>query len=193
MREPAPERRQRILEAARRLILSQGARATTMEALAREAQIAKPTLYAYFRDKEAVLGALADACTTRLTHALRAALAGEGDAARRIGAALAIQHKTMARLGEGSPHAEELYGPAARIAEAHAEGAVSRALAEAGVDRPRSMARLLLAAAQGIAGRATDPAEIGPAVRLVTERLLRPELALAAARSAIEPAGGLVR
>ena len=57
----AKEKRRRIIEAAWRLALRSGLRATTMEALAREAGVAKGTLYAHFPDKDAVFdGVIAD-------------------------------------------------------------------------------------------------------------------------------------
>ncbi len=44
-------RRQRLLAAALELSLQRGFRGTSMEAVARRAQVAKPTLYKYFGDK----------------------------------------------------------------------------------------------------------------------------------------------
>ena len=52
------EKRERILAAARELFLRQGLRATSMEAIARGAGMAKPTLYAEFADKDAVFLAI---------------------------------------------------------------------------------------------------------------------------------------
>jgi hypothetical protein len=49
-------------------------------------------------------------------------------------------------------------------------------LAAAGIERRRQLTQLLLAGAYGIGRKATSPAEIGPAIRLLTERLLRPEV-----------------
>ena len=46
------DRQEQILSGARRLMLRQGLRATSMEAIAAEARVAKPTLYYYFRSKE---------------------------------------------------------------------------------------------------------------------------------------------
>lgn len=182
-RKTSPERRQRILDAARYLILRRGLRATTMEAIAREAGVAKPTLYVYFADKDAVFEAIVGDLTADLLGAFDAALGGEGDAVERIGAALAAKYKTVARLLESSPHADELYGEHERsgaaqfrAVEQKVEAAVTQALAEAGVVRPRALAQLLLAGAYGIGRRATSVAEIGPAIRLLTERLLRPEV-----------------
>ncbi len=51
---PAEAKRDAIITAAGNLMLKHGLRGTSMEAIAREARIAKPTLYAYFPDKEAV-------------------------------------------------------------------------------------------------------------------------------------------
>jgi uncharacterized protein YbjT (DUF2867 family) len=49
-------------------------------------------------------------------------------------------------------------------------------LAAAGVDRARIVTQFFLAASYGIDRRATSVAELGPAFRLLAERLLRPEL-----------------
>jgi AcrR family transcriptional regulator len=182
-RNPSPERRSRILEAARYLVLRQGLRSTSMEAIAREAGVAKPTLYGYFGDKDAVFEGIVAALVEELTAAFDAALHGEGDVVARVGAALAAKYKAIARLLEGSPHADELYGehersaaPQFRAVEQKVEAAISAELAAAGVARPRQVTQLLLASVYGVGRKATSAAEIGPAVRLLTERLLRPEV-----------------
>ena len=182
-RKMSPERRQKILEAARYLVLRQGLKATTMEAIAREAQVAKPTLYGYFPDKEAVFQGIVEELVEALLGGFDAALRGEGDVVVRIGNALAAKYKAIARLLEGSAHADELYGehersaaPQFRAVEQRVEAAISNELAKAGMERPRQMTQLLLAGAYGIGRKAHSAAEIGPAIRLLTERLLRPEL-----------------
>lgn len=154
-----------------------------MEAIARAAQVAKPTLYGYFPDKDAVFRACVEELVTDIMRAFEAALGGEGDAVARVGAALAAKYKTVARLLEGSPHADELYGEHERAAatqfravEEKVETAVAKELAAAGVARPRQLTQLLLAAVSGIGRKATNPAEIGPAIRLLTERVVRPEV-----------------
>ena len=53
--------------------------------------------------------------------------------------------------------------------------AIERELILARAARPRLLAHLLLAAIDGIS-REASLAELGPAIRLVTERLLGPEL-----------------
>jgi len=183
-RRQAPERRQSILEAARFLALRHGLRAVTMEAIAREAHVAKPTLYGYFPDKAAVYEAVMEELVVQFRAAFDTALAQPGDVVERVAGALADKHKTIVRVLEGSPHADELYDEHSRLAaeqfrrlEAHVEAELERALQGAGVARPRPLAQLVLAATYGVGRKARNVAEIGPAIRLVTERLVRPELA----------------
>ena len=182
-RRLSPERRARIVDAARHLILRQGLRATTMEAIAREAKIAKPTLYGYFPDKEAVFAAIIQALVSDIRAAVGAALNGEGDVVLRIGAALAAKYKVVAKLLEGSPHADELYSEHGRSVKAQfaaveqeVEAAITGALQQAGVARPRPLTQLLLASAYGIGSKSARPAEKGPAVRFVGERRGQPEV-----------------
>lgn len=176
------ERRDRIVEAARHLILRNGLRGTTMEAIAREAGIAKPTLYAYFPDKESVYGAIIEALTTELRTAFHAAISVPGDAESRIGNALAAKYEVIADLLAGSPHAGELYSDEDRHVKAQLQmlekemaDAVVACLAEAGVADPEALGRLVLAGTFGI-GRKYPLPEIGPAVRALVARLVAPEI-----------------
>ncbi len=180
---PNEGKREAILQAAQLLFFKHGIRGTSMEAIAREAKIAKPTLYAYFTDKGAVFAALADALCAQWRDEFALGLRGEGDVVERVGAALSAKYKAAARLIEGSPHAEEIYG-----AHDHAKTAMFAAfetdlgkmleteLGRAGIARPHMVTQILLAASFGIARKARSVAELGPAIRLLTERLLRPEL-----------------
>lgn len=154
-----------------------------MEAIAREAKVAKPTLYGYFPDKEAVFLGIVEQLTGELRRQFQAAMRAEGDVVTRIGNALGAKHKVVARFLEGSPHAGELYGEHDRMLapqfvalEQEIEAAITTALAGAGVARARPLTQLLLASAYGVGRKATSAAEIGPAIRLLAERLLRPEL-----------------
>lgn len=77
-RQQADETRQRILAAARRLFVSCGYGATTIEAIAREAGVANQTIYAAVGSKRALLMGLldqmaADADLSRLEKGLTAA------------------------------------------------------------------------------------------------------------------------
>jgi AcrR family transcriptional regulator len=153
-----------------------------MEAVAKEAGIAKPTLYSYFPDKDAVFGGIVEELLAEIGAGFEAGLFGSGDVVTRIGAGLSAKYKAIARLLEGSPHAEELYGEHERSAalfratEDRIEAMVADELGKAGVARPRQLTPLLLAGAYGVGRKATSVAEIGPAIRLLSERLLRPEL-----------------
>lgn len=176
------ERSNRIVDAARHLILRNGLKGTTMESIAREARIAKPTLYAYFPDKESVFGAIVEALTAELRTAFHAALSGPGNAAERIGNALATKYQLIADLLEGSPHAAELYSDEDRLVKSRLQtlekdmaDAVIRCLAEAGTPNPDSIGSLVLAGTFGI-GHKYPLREIGPAVRQLVTRLVMPEL-----------------
>lgn len=176
------ERRQAICQAALRVALLRGLRATTMEAIAQEAGVAKPTLYSYFADKDAVFAEVAAGVAAEIIAAFDAALAHDTDVVRSVGNALAAKYKLIARLLADSPHADELYsehgrGAAAQFeaVEHHIAAAVQHELDRAGVARPHQLSQLLLAAVQGVARRGTA-SEIGPAIRLLTERLVGPEL-----------------
>jgi hypothetical protein len=80
-------------------------------------------------------------------------------------------------------HTGEIFAESSRAAapkftllEQNIEAAIVAELVAAGVARPRPLAQLVLASADGVARKATLAAEIGPAVRLLVERLVRPEL-----------------
>lgn len=180
--ERGAEKRERILFAARNLFLRNGLRATTMEAIAREAQIAKPTLYAQFADKHAVFGALLEQLVADKHAAFDAALSSEGPVADRIGRALVAKFDVVAAAVAGSVHADELFA-------AHHEGAelfarsneeiaqrLAGELQAAGIARPEPLARLVLAAAKGVAEEGIASASLSTDLMILAERLIGPEL-----------------
>jgi len=176
-------KREAILAAAQDLFLKHGLRGTSMEAIARRAGVAKPTLYAYFPDKAAIFSSLLEQLIAVWRQDFLAALHGQGDVVRRAGAALTAKHKGAMRLLASSAHAAELFGEGDRVAsgpvgalDTELPTALERELAGAGVGPARLVTQLLLAAGSGIGHKATNPAELGPALRLLTERLIRPEL-----------------
>ena len=140
---PGEAKREAILQAAQGLMLKHGLRGTSMEAIAREAGVAKPTLYAYFADKPAVFAALVERLIAEWRDNFIAGLRGEGDIVQRVGAALTAKHKGAMRLLAGSPHAAELYGeherttaPQFRVFDAEVAAALEAELTAAGVARP---------------------------------------------------------
>jgi AcrR family transcriptional regulator len=176
----ASEKRRRIIEAAWRLALRSGLRATTMEALAREAGVAKGTLYAHFPDKDAVFdGAVAD-LLVELAAAFDRGMLSDGPIAERIGAALAGKYGIVARAIEGSSHAGEIlaahhrYGPRVAAFDRRVESEVAAALAKAGVADPAALARIVIGAAGGVVRALPGVEATEGAIRLVCRRLIEP-------------------
>ncbi|MEU8530259.1 MULTISPECIES: TetR family transcriptional regulator [Streptomyces] len=83
----ADQRRRELLEAADRVVLRDGPKAS-MNAIAAEAGITKPILYRHFGDKSGLYRALATRHTDGLLSALRAALDAPADRRRRVEATL---------------------------------------------------------------------------------------------------------
>jgi len=178
MAEAAEIRQERILAAAREQFLMNGLRGTSMEGIARAAGVAKPTLYKYFPDKQALFDAIVAGLLGELRAAAEKGFAGPGPAADRAAAALAAKHKIVFRLLEGSPHASELYNAprgdskdGLKALEAWVIEEMTRAFMEEGRADARSLALLLHAAADGVARHARHAEEIGPAIRVLAEKL----------------------
>ena len=95
---PAEARKEGILDAAQTLVLKHGLRGTSMEAIARQAGVAKPTLYAYYPDKAAVFAALLERLIGAWRAEFLAALRGDGDVVQRIAAAMTAKHTSARRL-----------------------------------------------------------------------------------------------
>jgi AcrR family transcriptional regulator len=175
-------KRERILEAAQDLFLRNGLRGTTMEAIAREARIAKPTLYAHFPDKDAVFLAILEQILAAKIAAFEAGLDGDGPIEARVGAALAAEFAVVAAALAGSPHVDELFvahRQAADLFRQSDERVVTRLqaeLAEAGVAEAPALARLLLDASFGLAQKAIGRTDLGADIRLLATRLIGPAL-----------------
>jgi AcrR family transcriptional regulator len=176
------EKRRRILQAAWFLVLRQGLRGMTMEALAREAGMAKATLYAQFADKDAVIAAVIDDLLVELAAAYRAGVASSGSVAERIGAALAGKYRIIVRALEGSPHADELFNEHHRYAErfraldTSVQDEIAAELTRAGAEDAARLTRTVLAAASGIARQLSDMKEVDHAIRLMCLRMIEPEI-----------------
>lgn len=172
-------RRTDILDAARFLGLRHGMKAVSVEAIAREARVAKPTLYGYFKNKDAVFAGVMEALIAQMQQAFAAALAGQGGLSDRIARALTAKHAASMRLLEGSPHAHELYsehdriaGPQFQALEALVEAALVGELGQAGVANAQALAELLMAATHGVALKAKTLEQLSWGIGLLTDRLL---------------------
>jgi AcrR family transcriptional regulator len=102
-------RHKRIIRAAEQLFRTAGFRGVTMEAVARDAAVAKATLYSYYRSKDelfvAVSSRMSDILLTAFTDELRAA---GRSVDRRVAAALIDKHRRVFALIRTSPHAQDL-------------------------------------------------------------------------------------
>ena len=90
--------RARLIDAATRLLDEQGAAAVTLRMLARETGVSAMAPYRHFADKEALLGAVAEAGFAALTDALEAA-----DAERGPGDGLVAQGLAYFRFAQARP------------------------------------------------------------------------------------------
>jgi AcrR family transcriptional regulator len=169
----------RILAAAEGLVLAQGLRATTMEAIAKAAGVAKPTLYGRFPDKEAVFRAAVVQILGRLREAFNDGLSQPGTLRQRIGHALAAKFTIVHHFLTRSPHAlqlmEDHYLHAGEEFDALNQwviGRISEELARAGHPEPEARARLLLACIDGVKRNAPTSSDLVEQVRFVTERLI---------------------
>lgn len=101
-RASALERRRRIVEAARRLFGRSGYGGTSIEQIAREADVAVPTVYAMYRSKRALLFALLDqadaqADVAALQRDLRAAA---GDPRKQVRALVSFSCRFFAQAAD---------------------------------------------------------------------------------------------
>ncbi len=155
-----------ILDAAYVCFTRHGVRRTTMDDIAREAGMSRPTVYLYVRNKEdafrRLTGRLLDAA---LAGARIAVNSGEGLADRLAGALQAKLDLTLGVWRDSPAHAAELLGDNVRLS-AELLGAYNAALRDllAGTVRtafPRvdavEVAELLLAFTRGLEADLSDP------------------------------------
>jgi AcrR family transcriptional regulator len=122
-----------IVRAATTLFSRYGFRKTTVDLIAREADVAKPTLYAHFGDKEAIFVAVCRHVMAGILAAAAAALA-RPDPVDRLAAVLSAKFTTIYELVDSSPHARELLESQdlqARDVVAEADAAYLKLLTEA--------------------------------------------------------------
>ena len=103
-------RYKRAIRTAEELFKKVGFRAVTMELVAREANVAKATLYSYFKNKDELYLAVCARMARLLRGAVEQALLKPGASldARLVDAVIAKQRPIFA-LVRGSPHAAELF------------------------------------------------------------------------------------
>ena len=177
-----------ILDAAIKLFRHYGYRRTSMEDIAREAGVAKGTLYLYFDSKDQLFHALTQQLKDLIHGAFDEVMAAGGTASERIEGILLAKYGFYYEWVLSSPHAAEVIGYSKEVqaqsgedwdkayltilrdllAEGEAEGSFD--LAGVGLDAD-GFIELLTATAFGIAGR--EPAleayrpQLSKAVRLL--------------------------
>jgi AcrR family transcriptional regulator len=166
-RGDAESRRAEILDAALQVFGQYGYRRTSMDDVARQADIAKGTIYLSFTSKEEVFQALSERLSQRMLVGAEAASRRPGTTAGKLAAMHAAWFGTYAETITRSPHAAELLDAKHRLsADLVADGAsryhqlVRDVLAEAGATgeldlEPAGLtadaaAELLIAAARGL-------------------------------------------
>ena len=174
------DRARRILDGAQEAFLEQGLRGATMEGIAKRAGVAKPTLYSYYPDKEAVFRAVVERVTDRMIARAEEAFARPGPVADRVATALAAKYGVALEVLAGSPHAEELAtGKAAHAGETFAAvqawlvDRTAEALAAGGIADAAGRARIVVSCVDGLFHAAGGrPDGFAEEVRFVVSRLL---------------------
>jgi AcrR family transcriptional regulator len=103
-------RYKRVIRTAEELFKKVGFRAVTMELVAREANVAKATLYSYLKNKDELYMAVCARMARILRGSVETALM-KPDATldERLAEAVVAKHRPVFTLVRGSPHAAELY------------------------------------------------------------------------------------
>ncbi len=158
------DKRARILDAALSLFLRYGVKRTSIDDVAREAGIAKGTVYLYYESKTMLFAAIAERLCADMLAAARRALQEKAALTGRLVGFLDAYVGEMHRLVAQSPHVEELTLSKESVAAAtYAEfnlqmkGLLRGVLNSAGVDH-KGAGDMFLAAALG-ALRTGDIAE----------------------------------
>ncbi|MEQ8298691.1 MAG: helix-turn-helix domain-containing protein [Nitratireductor sp.] len=175
-------RRDRIVEGAIRVFLAYGFQRTTMDDIARAAELSRPALYLDFKNKADIYRAIAARKFAESTDLLERALAGDGDIEARLMDGLDKSLFSMMRVFFEAPHgaeildaknslaAEEMAAWRGRflaiVADALAAEAVLRSvdLGARGFS-PDTLAALVLDGIDGMKARAAGPEEWAPAAR----------------------------
>ena len=110
------DKRQRILEAARKRFRYYGVRKTTMQEIARDAGVAVGTLYLYFQDKDDLLVACTEEYVTRHRRQAEAILASDASAADKLRRYVLDRFRaSQATRAGGHRHAAELQREVLRV------------------------------------------------------------------------------
>lgn len=156
------QRREKILDAAERLFVTDGVRATTIEGLAAAVGMSKVTVYSYFDDKDAIFAAVSDRVATRMAEVFLEALDADQSVRDRIADALVAKHRLVHELVRNSTHSRELFRAKDRTSierfrelDRQMISAITEVLRPL-EDEPGKLAKMLFDASQGIANGTSD-------------------------------------
>jgi AcrR family transcriptional regulator len=187
-------KRARVLDGAMRVFLNYGFARTTMDDIARAAEMSRPALYLLFRNKTDIFRAIAQSMLDQSAETTRAELDADRPFAERMMAAIDKSFIAMMGLISGSAHGAELLDMknslACDIAASWREGmrtrlaaAIGREALRLGVDLPsqglsaEALADLLLDGLEGIKMRIAAPdlqREAARGLVRAIERAIRP-------------------
>jgi AcrR family transcriptional regulator len=183
-------RRKRVIRAAEELFKRVGFRAVTMEAVARDANVAKGTLYGYFKNKDELYTAVCARLARLLRQAVEHALAQpQVPLDIRLADAVIAKHRMVFTYVRGSAHAAELYSYKDAMAggifaelDAAILGLLTQAMeADARLSpNAKRLASALYLASADLAGRSNTAAEMENEIRFFVNVHLAGARALAA-------------
>ena len=168
-------KRARILDGAMKVFLAYGFARTTMDDIARAADMSRPALYLLFKNKTDIYRAIAVMLLSRSLEQAKMALAGEGPFAGRMMRAIDESLISMMRAVHASPHGAELLDMKSSLADLigcwrgglvkHIATAIEDEAAGNGVElaakglSAKLLADMLLDGLEGMKTRISDPDE----------------------------------
>jgi AcrR family transcriptional regulator len=122
----ADQRREQIVEGASKVFLQYGYRQSTLNEIARKAEVSRPALYQYFADKADIFREVVSRLCDETIAEARSQLASPATLNQRIAGALRAKYAPVVEQIGRSPHSAELFDRNARVAgdlaqEAHAQ------------------------------------------------------------------------
>lgn len=114
------------MEGASKVFLQYGYRQSTLDEIARKAEVSRPALYQYFADKADIFREVVSRLCEETLAQARSQLANDAPLSHRIAGALRAKYAPMVEQIGRSPHSAELFDRNARVAgdlaqEAHSQ------------------------------------------------------------------------
>lgn len=178
-------RRARIMEGALKVFLAYGFSRTTMDDIARAAELSRPALYLIFRNKTDIYRAIAQCVLDRSLEVARHELAAPGSLTERLDRLVTNALYCLMKDIEEAPHGPEILDMRTSLAgdiiaewrsriDALIEAAIRTEAQAAGVDLAArgidasTLAQMLLDSLEGMKPRVSDPDDhLAAAKRLV--------------------------